>query len=75
MLLFGLRRALLKGNQVIHSTVIETMKLNPYTIATDCRVSVAEAYMLENKIRALMVVDPGGAIVGVVDTFDGNPRS
>ncbi|WEA21881.1 CBS domain-containing protein [Pseudomonas juntendi] len=75
MLLFGLRGALLKGNQVIHSTVIESMKLNPYTIPADCRVSVAEAYMLDNKIRALMVVDPGGAIVGVVDIFDGNPGS
>ena len=75
MLLFGLRRALLKGNQVIHSTVIETMKLNPYTIAADCRVSVAEAYMLENKIRALVVVGPGGAMVGVVEIFDGNPGS
>ncbi|WP_259369667.1 CBS domain-containing protein [Pseudomonas juntendi] len=75
MLLFGLRRALLKGNQVIHSTVTESMTSNPHTIAADCRVSVAEAYMLENKIRALMVVDPGGAIVGVVDTFDGNPGS
>ncbi|MDM3891660.1 hypothetical protein [Pseudomonas juntendi] len=75
MLLFGLRRALLKGNQVIHSTVIESMKLNPYTLPTACRVSVAEAYMLENKIRALMVVDPGGAIVGVVDIFDGDPGS
>jgi len=75
LLLFGLRRALLKGNQVIHSTVIESMKLNSHTIPADCGESVAEAYMLENKIRALMVVDPGGAIVGVVGTFDGNPGS
>ncbi|WP_274411770.1 hypothetical protein [Pseudomonas sp. NEEL19] len=40
-----------------------------------CRVSVVEAYMLENKIRALVVVAPGGAMVGVVEIFDGNPGS
>lgn len=68
-----LRRALLKNNQVIHASVTEFMTLNPHTIPADCRVSVAEAYMLENKIRALAVVDDCGAIVGVVEIFDGNP--
>lgn len=67
-----LRRALLKDKQVIHSAAREFMTANPHTISAEWQLSEAEAYMHENKIRALAVIDEAGSVVGVVEIFDGN---
>lgn len=65
-----LRRALLANENIIHSVVNQFMTENPHTIQQDAQLSVAETYMLENKIRALAVTDAAGAVVGVVEIFD-----
>jgi len=46
------------------------MTANPHTILEDAQLSEAEAYMLDNKIRALAVTDSESKVVGVVEIFD-----
>lgn len=65
-----LRRALLEDEGVIHANVERFMTADPHTIREDAQLSEAEAYMLENKIRALAVVDETSTVVGVVEIFD-----
>ncbi|AUZ60636.1 Arabinose 4-phosphate isomerase [Pseudomonas sp. XWY-1] len=65
-----LRRALLADERTIHSVVSEFMTGNPHTIQQDAQLSVAESYMLDNKIRALAVTNESGVLVGVVEIFD-----
>ncbi|MNV89186.1 Arabinose 5-phosphate isomerase KpsF [compost metagenome] len=65
-----LRRALLEDEGVIHTTVGHFMTANPHTIKADAQLSEAEAYMLDNKIRALAVTNHDNAVVGVVEIFD-----
>ena len=65
-----LRRALLENEGVIHTTVAHFMTANPHTIKDDAQLSEAEAYMLDNKIRALAVTNSENAVVGVVEIFD-----
>ena len=65
-----LRRALVDDEGIIQASVGQFMTANPHTIKEDAQLSEAEAYMLENKIRALAVVDQSGAVVGVVEIFD-----
>ena len=65
-----LRRALLDDEGVIRSSVSQFMTANPHTIKEDAHLSEAESYMLDNKIRALAVVDENNAVVGVVEIFD-----
>jgi len=65
-----LRRALLADEGTIHAVVGQFMTANPHTILQDEQLSVAEAYMLEKKIRALAVTDASGEVVGVVEIFD-----
>lgn len=65
-----LRRALVEDEGIVHANVEQFMTANPHTIEEDAQLSEAEAYMLENKIRALAVVNEAGAIVGVVEIFD-----
>ncbi|WP_408600168.1 SIS domain-containing protein [Pseudomonas sp. PLMAX] len=65
-----LRRALLENEGVIHTTVAHFMTANPHTIKDDSQLSEAEAYMLDNKIRALAVTNSENAVVGVVEIFD-----
>jgi arabinose-5-phosphate isomerase len=55
---------------VIHTTVAHFMTANPHTIKDDSQLSEAEAYMLDNKIRALAVTNSENAVVGVVEIFD-----
>lgn len=65
-----LRRALLSNEGIIHETVAQFMTAKPHTILEDAQLSEAEAYMIDNKIRALAVTDVEGAVVGVVEIFD-----
>jgi len=65
-----LRRALLDNEGTIHENVAQFMTANPHTIQEDSQLSEAETYMLDNKIRALAVVDGKGGVVGVVEIFD-----
>ena len=65
-----LRRALLQNEGVIHTTVDHFMTRNPHTIKADSQLFEAEAYMLDNKIRALAVTNHANAVVGVVEIFD-----
>ncbi|MFJ4145271.1 SIS domain-containing protein [Pseudomonas sp. NPDC089734] len=65
-----LRRALLKNPGVLNETVSSFMTSSPRTIKSDAQLSEAEACMIENKIRALAVIDDSHAVVGVVEIFD-----
>ncbi len=66
-----LRRALLGNENVVREQVASFMTANPHTISAEAQLSEAEAYMLDNKIRALAVrAEEGGAVVGVVEIFD-----
>ena len=65
-----LRRALLQNEGVIHTTVDHFMTRNPHTIQADSQLFEAEAYMLDNKIRALAVTKHVNAGGGVVEIFD-----
>ena len=65
-----LRRALLQNQGVTGSTVDQFMTRNPHTIREESQLSEAEAYMIDNKIRALAVTNHANEIVGVVEIFD-----
>lgn len=65
-----LRRALLENKGVVGETVAQFMTPNPHTIHEEAQLSEAEAYMHDNKIRALAVMNDGGKLVGVVEIFD-----
>lgn len=65
-----LRRALLEDESIVQAAVNQFMTASPHTIKEDAQLSEAESYMLDNKIRALAVVDESGAVVGVVEIFD-----
>ena len=65
-----LRRALLEDQSVTRATVAQFMTADPHTIMEDSQLSEAETYMLENKIRALVVTNRQNAVVGIVEIFD-----
>ena len=65
-----LRRALLQNQGVTGSNVDQFMTRNPHTIREESQLSEAEAYMIDNKIRALAVTNHANEIVGVVEIFD-----
>lgn len=65
-----LRRALLDDEAVTRRTVSHFMTARPRTIREDAQMSEAEMYMLDNKIRALAVVNHDDVVVGVVEIFD-----
>ncbi|MDO7928156.1 KpsF/GutQ family sugar-phosphate isomerase [Pseudomonas sp. KFB-139] len=65
-----LRRALLENQGVLGENVASFMTSSPRTIKADAQLSEAEACMIENKIRALAVIDGNNAVVGVVEIFD-----
>jgi len=65
-----LRRALLDNEGIIHEAVAQFMTAKPHTISEEAHLSEAEAYMLDNKIRALAVTGTEGGVVGVVEIFD-----
>ena len=66
-----LRRALLKDSQMLEKPVSEFMTRRPVTIDAETNLAEAEAYMLERKVRALVVTsDDGQKVCGVVEIFD-----
>ncbi|MBI6888311.1 KpsF/GutQ family sugar-phosphate isomerase [Pseudomonas putida] len=65
-----LRRALLENEGIINATVDQFMTAKPRTIQEDAQLSEAEAFMRDNKIRALAVTNNSGKLVGVVEIFD-----
>lgn len=65
-----LRRAMLTTPGIVNEPVSSFMTKAPHTIAADAQLAEAEAYMIDRKIRALPVIDDGGAVVGVVEIFD-----
>ena len=65
-----LRRALLQNQGVTGSNDDQFMTRNPHTIREESQLSEAEAYMIDNKIRALAVTNHANEIVGVVEIFD-----
>lgn len=65
-----LRRALLENEGVIREAVQSFMSEKPHTIHENAQLSEAEAYMLNNKIKALAVTETGGSIVGIVEIFN-----
>lgn len=66
-----LRRALLGNPGVVNENVASFMTAKPHTVKADAQLSEAEAYMLDHKIRALLVTAQGSdEVVGVVEIFD-----
>ncbi|WP_410951978.1 SIS domain-containing protein [Pseudomonas sp. S1(2024)] len=66
-----LRRALLENPDVVNKEVYNFMTATPHEIASDALMSEAEAYMHENKVRALAVRDAiTEEITGIVEIFD-----
>jgi arabinose-5-phosphate isomerase len=66
-----LRRALLKDPHMLEKPVSEFMTRKPVTIDADTNLAEAEAFMLERKIRALVVTEgKGQEVCGVVEIFD-----
>ena len=50
-------------------SVSEIMSRNPKTIGTEARLTEAADRMKEYNIHTLVVVDEGGAVVGLIDLF------
>jgi len=66
-----LRRALLGNPGVVNERVVSFMTASPHTVKANAQLSEAEAYMLDHKIRALLVTAEGSdEVVGVVEIFD-----
>ena len=66
-----LRRGLLCNPDVVNQPVHRFMTVSPHSIKEDAQLSEAEAYMVDNKIRALPVIScSDSAVVGVVEIFD-----
>lgn len=66
-----LRRALITDRNMTQQPVKAFMKRHPHTVSPNTRLSEAEMYMREHRIRALIVVDDNtGNVVGVVEIFD-----
>lgn len=66
-----LRRALLKDPYMMEKSVSEFMTRRPITIDAETNLADTEAFMLERKVRALVVTESEEAVVcGVVEIFD-----
>jgi arabinose-5-phosphate isomerase len=66
-----LRRALLGNPGVVNERVASFMTASPHTVKANAQLSEAEAYMLDHKIRALLVTaEESDEVVGVVEIFD-----
>lgn len=64
-----LRRAFEESDDVKALRASEMMTKNPLTIGAEERFSVAEAFMREKEVGALVVTDGSGATVGVLQIF------
>ncbi|MBN2714690.1 MAG: KpsF/GutQ family sugar-phosphate isomerase [Deltaproteobacteria bacterium] len=65
-----LRRALHKYSDLSKVTVDSIMTSTPKTICETARLSDAEEIMKQNKIKALVVLDNGGKVSGILEIFD-----
>jgi arabinose-5-phosphate isomerase len=66
-----LRRALLKDLNMLEKPVSGFMTRTPATIDVETNLAEAEAFMIERKIRALVVTENNGQeVCGVVEIFD-----
>ncbi|KAA0911366.1 SIS domain-containing protein [Pusillimonas sp. ANT_WB101] len=66
-----IRRTLLAHGDASALTVSDFMTRDPHTIPADMRISEAEVYMREHKIRALVVTEPGSIdVIGIVEIYD-----
>lgn len=66
-----LRRALLGTPEVLNQTVSNFLTTHPHSVRASTQLSEAEAYMLDNKLRVLLVRDDESEdVVGVVEIFD-----
>jgi arabinose-5-phosphate isomerase len=66
-----LRRALLKDPHMLEKPVSEFMTRTPVTIDAETNLAEAEAFMLERKVRALVVTSGREQqVCGVVEIFD-----
>jgi arabinose-5-phosphate isomerase len=64
-----LRRAMQRHDDVLNVPVSEVMSPHPVTISHDALFSEAEKLMRRRKIKALVVVDDVGKVVGIVEIF------
>lgn len=55
---------------ILAKRVDEIMTRNPLTIGSQESASVAAGKMASRKINCLLVVDDGGALTGIVTTYD-----
>lgn len=65
-----LRRAMLHEGDVREMCVAEIMTRNPATISEDASVVEAHARMRALKLKALVVLNNEGSVVGVIEVFD-----
>lgn len=65
-----LRRAFEAEDDVKQLRACQMMSPNPLTIGADIRFTVAEEYMREKKVSALVVVDQENRTVGVLQIFN-----
>ena len=65
-----LRRTLLSGKTIHEVELLEVMTRSPLMIQADIQLYDAEVIMMENKVKALLVVDENKHLIGIVDIFD-----
>ncbi len=64
------RRAMESSQSKFFSlTAADIMTRNPKTVPPETRISAIDCIMKENKIHAVLVVDAGNRLIGVVDSF------
>jgi len=65
-----LRRAMQRHDNLLTLPVSEIMTENPVTIDPETLVADAHQRMQALKLKALVVVDDAGAVIGVIEVFD-----
>jgi arabinose-5-phosphate isomerase len=65
-----LRRAMLHSGDIRELCVAEIMTRNPATISEDATVVEAQARMRALKLKALVVMNGEGTVIGVIEVFD-----
>ncbi len=65
-----LRRALVNEVDMNQAKITEIMTIDPITIEATTMLANAEALMMENKIKALVVTDNKKEVLGILEIFD-----
>jgi len=65
-----LRRALVNKVDMETAAIVDVMTTNPRLIEPECMFVEAEEFMIENKIKALLVVDNDKKLTGIIEIFD-----